>query len=253
MATSIVRFEAIVKATPQENLDLLLRNFNKHLKALDSPKIIGQGTLDSLTVSIDEAVAFNDGLEEFLTRGRAETESAWKRILPDEELEVRTSIIWPKRQKLALSIKAAKDERARFNAEVQRKLEEDQRQKEAEQERINKKAAEDAAKAARAQGADRATVKEIKQAVLATPAPQVQKKIETPQNVSVRYVYSARVVNLKSLLGAALNDVTLFGILNTERVRAAMESELRSLATRQKDAFKIPGCELDKKATDVQR
>jgi hypothetical protein len=65
--------------------------------------------------------------------------------------------------------------------ERQRQLDAD-----AAQERINRKAADEAAKGAQKAGADKETVAEIRETVLATPAPLVRPKVEIPADVSTR-------------------------------------------------------------------
>jgi multidrug efflux pump subunit AcrA (membrane-fusion protein) len=59
----------------------------------------------------------------------------------------------------------------------------------AEQERINREAAEKAAKAATKAGADKETVAEIRDNVLATAAPLVRSKVQAPADVSTRTTY----------------------------------------------------------------
>jgi hypothetical protein len=59
----------------------------------------------------------------------------------------------------------------------------------ADQERINREAAEKAAKAATKAGADKETVAEIRDNVLATAAPLVRSVVEVPEEVSIRTTY----------------------------------------------------------------
>ena len=144
--------------------------------------------------------------------------------------------------------------RASYLAAEERKKQKAQLDAQAKQDEINRKNAEAAAKSAKAAGADKETVAEIKREVLATPAPIVESKAENVAeslNVSLRYTYSAKITNLKLFLGWALNnDMALNTLANAT---PDIEKAFRKMAADQKEKFVFPGITFVKNPVDVRR
>ena len=158
---------------------------------------------------------------------------------------------WSLRQLLNDGITRLRNVRANYLAEEERKLRQAQLDAQAEQDRINRKAADDAAKAAKAAGADKATVQTIKQEVLATPAPIVTSKALDAATSTVRYGYSAKITDLPKFLKMCLENPVM---LNTLKVAIPdMESAFRKMAGDQKENFIYAGITFDKKPIDVGR
>ncbi len=167
---------------------------------------------------------------------------------------INITLTMPLRQQIEQAVQKLRVSRANFLAEEQRKAQQAQLAAEAEQRRINEAAAKKAAEAAKKAGADKETIAEIKQEVLATPAPLVESKaaaVAQSVGASVRYKYYAKVTNLKSLLGACLNNEVLFNTLTA--AVPDIQDAFNAMAGAQKEAFNYPGITYEKVAIDVSR
>jgi hypothetical protein len=168
--------------------------------------------------------------------------------------EINITLKIPMKQQLETAYQAGKTRRAQYLDMERLRLQREQLAKQAEQDRINKKAADDAAAAAKKAGADKATVAEIKQAVLATPAPIVESKaanVAEAQNVSLRYNYTAQITDLSRFLAYAIANKVM---LNTLAVATPeLEKAFRKMATDQKEQFQYPGITFKKTPVDVSR
>ena len=137
----------------------------------------------------------------------------------------------------------------RFLAKQQDDARKKQLEAEEAQRRLNEKTARENAALAKKAGADKETIEEVRSNALATPAPIVKPKAAAPAGFSQpRMLYYGKITNMGAFLAALLDDKTLFTtITNSMPVRTALEAELRKLATMQREAFSVPGCELVKK------
>lgn len=170
-------------------------------------------------------------------------------------------------KKLAKSKAAAwQDEQERIRREAERKAQEEARRIAEEQARIAREAAEAERKRlaaieeeerlrlaaeAEASGATQEQVTEILDAPMPIPEPEVfipepvivptvAPTYEKAAGFSVRWKYSVRVVNITELIKAAASNSYLAGYLQVN------EGAVNALARSQKDAFRLPGCELRK-------
>lgn len=170
--------------------------------------------------------------------------------------------------KILVKSKAAdyQDEQERIRREAERKAQEEARRIAEEQARIAREAAEAERKRlaaieeeerlrlaaeAEASGATQEQVTEILDAPMPIPEPEVfipepvivptvAPTYEKAAGFSVRWKYSARVVNITELIKAASTNSYLAGYLQVN------EGAVNALARSQKDAFRLPGCELRK-------
>lgn len=215
--------------------------------AVRDPKTLSEADIIIRTTSLiqDEILEVRDGLA-------ARVKQAWEPyksfpLFAGSEINITLSI--PLRQKLEDAYRRTKQSRANYLAAEEEKVRREQLEKQAEQDRINREAAAKAAAEAKKQGADKETVQEIKQAVLATPAPIVTSKALDNATSTVRYQYTAEITNLKSFLGACLNNDVLCNTLAS--AVPDIEKAFRKMADDQKEAFKYPGITFKKTAADV--
>lgn len=161
---------------------------------------------------------------------------------------------------------AYQDEQERIRREAERKAQEEARRIAEEQARIAREAAEAERKRlaaieeeerlrlaaeAEASGATQEQVTEILDAPMPIPEPEVfipepvivptvAPTYEKAAGFAVRWKYSAKFVDLTALIKAAAVNPYLAGYLQFN------EGAINAMARAQKDAFKLPGCELRK-------
>jgi anti-sigma28 factor (negative regulator of flagellin synthesis) len=250
--------EVLIRYSPENVLPALSGAAALALKKLNEVKIVTVKDLVPASEVLAMAEHRMEEIEEFksMLRERVqEAASQFRTIQGFEDFEVTLTIRkWTLNQLLADGIRAVRNMRAKFNADEEEKTRRANLQRQAEQDRINKEAADKAAASAKKAGADNATVKEIKQNVLATPAPVIESKAEQVSQslgVSVSYKYTAKLTNLKSFLGFALNNEIILSTL--EKAVPDIEKAFRKMAEDQKERFKYPGIEYVKTPVDVNR
>jgi regulator of protease activity HflC (stomatin/prohibitin superfamily) len=245
----------LIRYSPEDALSLLAKNMTTTLAKLNGVKIQNARQLESASEVLDEARVRSEEVETFLTTLRERVQEAAARFRDFEgfdDFEITLTVRkWSLRQILNDGIQKVRTARANFMADEQEKVRRENLAKQAEQDRINREAAAKAAAEAKKQGADKQNVAEIKQAVLETPAPVVTSRALENATSSVRYAYSAEITNLKSFLGACLNNSTLLATLNS--AKPDIEKAFRSMAQSQKEAFGYPGITVVKKPVDVNR
>lgn len=248
----------LIKYEPENALATLASDADKTIAMLGKVKIASPQNLESASSVLQIAELRADQIETFKAtlREKVQDAAARFRTIPGfEDFEVTLTIRkWSLNALLMDGIRNLKNLRANYLAEEDRKVRQRQAEAEAEQRRKNQEEADRAVKAAKAQGADKETITQIKSDVMATPAPIVESKAQTvAQNVgaSLRYSYSAKITNLKSFLGFALNN----GVIYATLVQAVpdIEKAFRKMAADQKEAFKYPGIEFVKTPVDVSR
>jgi hypothetical protein len=248
----------LIKYEPENALPALAGSAALALKNLREVKISSVKDLEPASATLDVAERRMEEIEEFKATLRErvqEAASRFRHVPGFEDFEVTLTIRkWTLNQLLADGIRAVRNMRAKFNADEEEKTRRANLQRQAEQDRINKEAADKAAAQAKKAGADTQTVKEIKQNVLATPAPIIESKAEQVSQslgVSVSYKYSAKITSLKSFLGFALNNDIILATL--EKAVPEIEKAFRKMAEDQKERFKYPGIEYVKTPVDVNR
>ena len=251
-----------IKYQPEDALATLATDSSKTLALLGKVKIGNPNDLESASSVLQIAELRADQIETFKATLREKVQQAASRFreLPGCEeffgdfqvtLTVRT---WTANSLLVDAIRRVKNLRANYLAEEDRKVRQRQAEAEAEQRRKNQIAADNAAKAAKAQGADKETIAQIKNDVMATPAPIVESKAQmVAENVgaSLRYNYTAKITNLKSFLGFCLQNGVMYATLGA--AIPEIEKAFRKMAADQKEAFKYPGIEFVKTPVDVSR
>jgi len=249
----------LIRYEPDSALESLGASITRALVSLKGVKITnpkelaeGSAILQNAEAEAAKIVVFLDSLRESVQR--ATGRFAGKDPI-FEGLEVTLTVRrWPKYNQLQDGIAAIKSMRARFNdAEVAR-VRQAQADADARQAAINKKAADDAAAAAKKAGADPQSVKQIKQEVLATPAPIVESKAQqVAQDVGagLRYKWGARITSLKSFLGFCLNNPVMLATLGS--AIPEIEKAFRKMADDQKEQFSYPGIMFTKTPVDVSR
>ncbi len=248
----------LIKYDPENALAILATNTTKMLARLQGAKITNPKTLESSSELIHEAQVTSDEVETFLESLREKIQGAAARFREFEgfeDFEVTLTVRrWALRQLLNDGLSRLKGARALYLAQEAEKTRRGQLAKQAEQDRINREAADKAAKEAKKQGADKQTVADIRENVLATPAPIVASKAaETAKEVgaSVRYGYTAEIRDLKKFLGLCLQNEVF---LNTLRAAVPdIESAFRKMASDQKESFVYPGISYKRTAIDVGR
>lgn len=222
-------------------------------KAITNPK-----QLESVSEIINEAQITSEEVEQFIGSLREKIQAACNRVREIdgyEDFEATLTIRkWSLRQLLNDGIGRMKGMRAQFLSDEKERVNRAQLAKQAEQDRINKKAADDAAKAAKAAGASRETIADIKENVMATPAPIVESKaanVAQEMGAGLRYSYTAQITSLKSFLGTCLNNQALFNTLAA--AVPDIEKAFRKMASDQKEAFAYPGITFRKTPIDVSR
>jgi hypothetical protein len=248
----------LIKYDPENALAILAINTTKTLAQLNGAKITSVKQLEAGSEILEDARARSEEVETFINTLREKVQAAAMRFRDFqgfEDFEVTLTIRkWGLRQLLNDGIARLRGARAQFLAADAERIRRENLAKQAEQDRINKEAADKAAAAAKKQGADRQTVADIKQAVLSTPAPIVTSKAaETAQAVgaSVRYAYYAKITDLRKFIGFCYNNEIM---LNTLKAATEdIESTFRKMASDQKEAFQYPGITFDKRPVDVGR
>lgn len=248
----------LIKYDPENALPILAQNATKVLALVRSATITNIKQLESASQILGDAEIRADEIEVFAASLREKVQHAASRFqqIPGfEDFEVTLTIRkWGLKSLLSDAIRNLKNHRAKFLSDEAEKARMAQLAAQAAQDRINKKAADDAAAAAKKAGADKATVAEIKQAVLATPAPIVESKaanVAEAQNVSLRYNYTAQITDLSRFLAYAIANKVM---LNTLAVATPeLEKAFRKMATDQKEQFQYPGITFKKTPVDVSR
>ncbi len=248
----------LIKYEPENALSILAANTTKTLAKLQGAKITNVKTLESASDLIHDAQTTSDEVETFISSLRERIQQAAERFRDHqgfEDFEVTLTIRkWSLRQLLNDGISKLKNERARFLAAEQARVQRENLAKQAEQDRINREAAQKAAAEAKKQGADKQTVAEIKRAVMETPAPVVTSRaadFAQVAGVGLRYAYTAKIIDLKKFLAAALTNEVLLASLYV--AKPDIEAAFRSMAASQKESFNYPGMTFEKRPVDVNR
>jgi hypothetical protein len=215
-------------------------------------KVENAKQLEAISEIIDEARTTSDDVEAFLNKFRANVDLACaeiRKLRHFEDFEAGLVIRkWGVRSLLGSGITSLRNMRAKFLSDEEERVRREQLAKQAEQDRINAEAARKAAAEAKKQGADKATVAEIKQTVLATPAPIVTSKALESATSTVVYRYTAELYDLKKFLGLCLQNDSMLNTL--KKAVPDIESAFRGMATDQKESFDYPGIRFKKTATD---
>lgn len=249
----------LIRYSPENAPALLASNAMKALAKVQSVKSIESArSLEAASAVIADVQITAQELDTFLDNLRAAIQKACERVreVPGyEDFEGSfTCRKWSLRSLITDGLRRLKDSRARFISDENERVRRENLAKQAEQDRINREAANKAAAEARKQGADKQTVAEIKQTVLATPAPIVTSRaVESAKEsgVSLRYSYTAEITSLKSFLGACLSNDVLFNTLT--KAIPDIEKAFRGMATDQKELFKFPGMTFKKTPVDIGR
>ena len=247
----------LIKYEPENALAILATNVTKRLAQVQSVKAITTTKqMESVSAVISAAQIDSESVENFLASLRERIQEAaarFREIEGFDDFEVTLTIRrWSLRQLLNDGISRMKNMRAKFLSDEETRINAEQLQKQAEQDRINKEAADKAAKAAKAAGADKATVAAIKQEVLATPAPIVESKAQAvAQNVgaSVRYRYYPKITSLMEFLAFCSKSQPMMATLAS--AIPDIEKAFGSMANAQKEGFQYPGMTYEKRAIDV--
>ena len=249
----------LIRYQPENAPLVLAENATAMLVRINSAKpITSPQMLEKTSEIISDAQITAGEVETFIESLRSGIQKACERVRElkgYEDFEASLTIRkWSLRQLLTTGISNLKAARANYLDAEERKRQQAQREADEKQRKINEAAAKQAAAAAKSQGADKATVQEIKQEVLATPAPVVESRAQTvaqASGVSLRYTYSAEITSLKSFLGAALNNPVLFNTL----VKAVpdIEKAFGAMARDQRELFNFPGMTYKKTPVDVGR
>lgn len=221
-------------------------------------KITNAKELESASMVLSDAEIEAERINVFLAGLRERVQDAAERFTEIEGFEgfqvTLTVRKWPKWNQLQDGISAIKRKRAEFNDAEARRIRQAQADADAKQREINEKAARDAAAAAKKAGADAATVKEIKQEVLATPAPIVESKAQQlaqDLGAGLRYKWTAKITSLKSFLGFCLNNPVMLATLSS--AIPDIEKAFGKMASDQKEQFNFPGITFVKTPVDVSR
>ena len=249
----------LVKFTPAESPLFVAEHASKSLARIDAIKEIKNlKQLETASEVIDSAGITSDEIEEFVGKLRARIQEATERVREFkgyEDFEATLTIRkWGLRQMLNDGLGRLKNLRARYLADEQARINRENLAKQAEQDRINKKAADEAAAAAKKAGADKGTIAQIREEVMATTAPVVPSRaMETASamGASLRYNYTAEITNLKSFLGFCLQNPVMYATLGA--AIPDIEKAFRKMASDQKEAFKYPGIQFKKTPVDVAR
>ncbi len=248
----------LIKYEPANALPVLSSGAAAALKELRTAKITNLRELDSSSNILQRAQFQAEEIEQFKATLREKVQAAaarFREIPGFEDFEVTLTIRkWGLNQLLIDGIRTVKNARAKFLSDEAEKVRRANLEAQAKQDAINKKAADDAAAAAKKAGADKETVQQIKQEVLATPAPIIESKAAAiAENVgaSVRYTYAAKITNLKSFLGFVLNNDVMYATMGV--AIPDIEKAFKKMAMDQKAAFKYPGIESVMTPVDVAR
>jgi hypothetical protein len=244
---------------PENALAVLGASISKTVtRVLDVMKITNVKELSSASDVLSDAEIEAERVNVFLAGLRERVQESVERFAVFDGFEgIQVTLTvrrWPKWNQLQDGISAIKSMRARFNAAEDRRIKQAQADADANQRRINQRAADEAAKAAKKAGADPESVKQIKQEVLATPAPIVESKaqqIAQDVGAGLRYKWTARITSLKSFLGFCLNNPVMLATLGA--AIPEIERAFRKMADDQKEQFKYPGIEYVKTPVDVSR
>jgi hypothetical protein len=243
---------------PENALALLGASIIKTLARVRNVKITNVKELEVGSAALADAEIEAERVSVFLAGLRERVQDAASRFADHEgftnfkvTLTVRQ---WDEWSNLQDGISKIKSMRARFNDAEAARVRQQQADADAKQAAINKKAADEAAAAAKKAGADKETVAEIRQEVLATPAPIVESKAQqVAQDVGagLRYKWTAKITSLKSFLGFCLNNPVMLATLSS--AIPAIEKAFGKMASDQKEQFKYPGIEYVKEPVDVSR
>lgn len=244
--------------SPENSLRILGHDAADVLAKLQGAKISNLKTLESASELMHDGEVMAERIETFrvsLVQKVQAAASRFRDINGFEDFEITVTIKrWGLRSLLADSIQRLRGNRAQYLADEQEKARRQQAAIDAEQRRKNQEEADRAAAAAKKAGADKATVAQIKEDVMATPAPIVESRAATvAQSVgaSVRYSYSAKITDLRAFLGVVLSNDVLFNTLLA--AKPEIEAAFRKMASDQKELFNYAGATFDKKAVDVNR
>ena len=169
-----------IEYNPENALIVLGSSAASALKAVRKTTITNPTQLASATEILNDAEICAEQIEVFKATLRERVQQAIERFrsIPNfEDIGVTLTFrTWSLNQSLMDGIRNLKNLRANYLAEEDRKVRQRQADAEAEQRRKNQENADRAAKAAKAQGADKETIAQIKSDVMATPAPIVESK-----------------------------------------------------------------------------
>lgn len=242
-----------IEYNPENALSLLAKNATGTLAQLNGVKITNAMQLEKGSSILEDARVRSEEVETFINTLREKVQNAAAKFRDYEgfeDFEVTLTIRkWDLRQLLNDGISRVRSARAKFISDEQERIRREQQQKDAEQARINKEAADKAAKEAKKLGADKQTVADIKQSVMETPAPIVQSKVLETATSTVRYQYSAKIGDLGTFLKTCLADKTLLTTLM--KAIPDMEKAFNNMARDQKELFVYPGIRYKKIPVDV--
>ncbi|HVI07017.1 MAG TPA: hypothetical protein VND65_01860 [Candidatus Binatia bacterium] len=250
--TVLIRYE------PEKELALLGDDALEIVGKVEKIKFDSPKTLEAGTATMDECREVLERLDEIRARLNDRLQAA---IEPLKEFPIFDGVepiitfkAWPLRKRLETAMENGRQARAAYlDAEAQKERQK-QQELEAEQRKKNEAAAKVAVQAAKGQGADPATLKEIKREVLSTQAPLFESKaLSTARStgVGLQYDYYAEVTDLRKLLQLCLNNEIM---LNTMQVAVPeIEKAFRKMASDQKERFVYEGIRFKKVPRDVRR
>jgi hypothetical protein len=247
----------IIRYTPEDaplalgvDVEKMIARVNS-IKEVKNPK-----QLEVLSEVLNDAQITSQQLETFLESLRLGIQRACERVreIPRYETFEATLTIrrLDPRKFLNDGVTKLRGMRANYLMAVDAENRRKQAAIQAEQDRINKKNADDAAKAAKKAGADAGTVEDIRRDVMSTPAPIIESKAQEVADslgAGLRYDYSADCKDLRKWLQYCLENPVLFATLAT--ATPDIEKAFRSTARSQKEAFNYPGMTFKKTPIDV--
>jgi hypothetical protein len=248
----------LITYNPEKELALLGTTALETLETLRDIKITNEDSLHESITATDDSQAVLDRLEEFrltLVERIRESGARFEKVDPFfKGIKLGLTMTLPERAALEKEHKRVKDERASYLDKQEQARIAAQQKVDAEQKKKNEAIAAKATQAAKASGADRDTVREIRNEILAAPAPIVESKVTTAASdagIGLQYDYSAEIFNLRKFLMLAWNNDLILHTL--EKAKEDMEKAFRSMAVDQKEKFVYDGIRYKKKPRDVQR
>lgn len=236
--------EILIKYDPPEKNELAKQS-SPLAERMAGAKITNQETLDAAVELKRAGQSWIEKWDLIFNPLREATHKAWKLAVStqdDGKREVELGV-----RMLGSKITGYLEQKRREDEEKQRKLD-------AEQARINKENADKQAALAKKAGADKETIKDVKQTVLSTAAPTVAPSVEKPKGVSISYRWDIEIEHMGKFLAAIAVDKTLLAIfVGSEPIKAAIKTEFRKLAVQQKEGFKIAGARAFKKPISSDR
>jgi hypothetical protein len=249
----------MIQYQPENAPIALAKEVASMIACLDATKAITDAEqLEAASIILDAAKTTASDVDVFVDNLRSSIQLACARVreLPGYEdfeatLTVRT---WGLRKRLTEGITRVRNFRASYISAEEERVRRAKIVAQQEQERLNRLEADRLAKEAAAAKADTETIEEIKEVVMATPAPVVvSESLDTAKEMkaSVRYAYSAKITNFHAFIVGLANNQALYNTL-VDHIDE-IEGMFRKQAMNEKENFNYPGITFEKRAVDVGR